>query len=124
MTVVYSHIELTIPGWDNWLGVPITASPRAKNDNILGSLGSTNGTTWLQALYRGYTDDTFTTLTEQPVTQGAQGPIIRAEVGDMIEIYFTNRLPNNYASIHSMGLQYTKENEGSLCKLRYELLAR
>lgn len=32
----------------------------------------------------------------------------------MIQIYFRNILPENYASIHSMGLTYDKENEGSL----------
>jgi hypothetical protein len=73
----------------------------------------TYGTTFTKALYRGYTDDTFTTLTEQAPYQGIQGPTIRAEVGDMIEILFVNKLSQNYATIHSMGLVYTKYNEGS-----------
>lgn len=32
----------------------------------------------------------------------------------MIEILFYNRLSEIYASMHSMGLSYTKANEGSL----------
>jgi manganese oxidase len=44
------------------------------------------GTTFDKALYRGYTGPEFTTLTEQPNWLGFQGPILRAEVGDMIEV--------------------------------------
>jgi FtsP/CotA-like multicopper oxidase with cupredoxin domain len=71
------------------------------------------GTKWLKALYRGYADRSFTEYTVQPASQGSQGPTIRAEVGDMIEILFMNKLKENYATIHSMGLAYTKSNEGS-----------
>lgn len=71
------------------------------------------GTTYLKALYRGYTDSTFSTRSEQPAWQGTQGPTIRSEVGDLIEIMFVNNLTANYATIHSMGLAYTKGNEGS-----------
>ena len=99
-------------GWDNWLGVPIEDSPRANITGITapGSLG----TKWQKALYRGYTDASFTTLSPQPAWQGVNGPTLRAEVGDMIEILFLNRLPNNYATMHSMGLSYNKQNDGSL----------
>jgi hypothetical protein len=44
------------------------------------------GTKYDKALYRGYTDATFTNQTEQPAWEGYQGPIMRAEVGDMIEV--------------------------------------
>jgi len=99
-------------GWDNWLGVPISASPRAylAGYTVPGSLG----TKWQKAVYRGYTDATFSKLSPQAPTQGINGPTLRAEVGDMIEILFVNRLPQQYASMHSMGLSYTKDNEGSI----------
>ncbi|KAI9737995.1 MAG: hypothetical protein M1834_009365 [Cirrosporium novae-zelandiae] len=99
-------------GWDNWLGVPLNSSARAyfAGYTAPGSLG----TKWEKALYRGYTDATFTTLSPQPAWQGAQGPTLRAEVGDMIEILFVNSLSQNYASMHSMGLAYSKDNEGSI----------
>lgn len=96
-------------GWDNWLGVPFNVSPRAQMAGYVEA-----GTKWQKALYRGYTDATFSTLLPQPPWQGVQGPTLRSEVGDMIEILFVNRLSSNYASIHSMGLAYTKENEGSV----------
>lgn len=104
--------DYTPSGWDNGLGVPIDVSPRANTAGITakGSLG----TQWQKALYRGYTDASFTTPSPQPAWQGLNGPTLRAEVGDMIEILFSNQLQQNYASMHSMGLSYSKENEGSL----------
>lgn len=93
-------------GWDNWLGVPINLSPRAMPE-------TTYNTTYLKALYRGYTDSSFTTRTQQPPWQGTQGPTIRSEVGDMVQILFCNMLTENYATMHSMGLAYNKYNEGS-----------
>jgi hypothetical protein len=71
------------------------------------------GTKWLKALYRGYTDSSFSEYTAQPAFQGTQGPTIRAETGDLIEILFINKLKKNHATIHSMGLAYSKLNEGS-----------
>jgi len=52
-------------GWDNCLGVPLDLSPRAKHAAALQY-----GTTWLKGLYRGYTDSSFTTKSEQPPWQG------------------------------------------------------
>lgn len=96
-------------GWDNWLGLSLKDSPRAQAAGIVQQ-----GTKWQKAVYRGYTDATFTTPVPQPAWQGVQGPTLRSEVGDMIEILFVNRLQQNYASMHSMGLAYSKDNEGSL----------
>ncbi|THZ25913.1 Cupredoxin [Aureobasidium pullulans] len=95
-------------GWDNWLGVPFNDSIRARNAGYIEY-----GTVWTKALYRGYTDATFTQRTAQPAWQGTQGPILRAEVGDIIEILFVNNLTRNYATMHSMGLAYQKSSEGA-----------
>lgn len=72
------------------------------------------GTKYKKALYKGYTDATFQHYSEQPYWAGFQGPLIRAEVGDMIEIMFYNKMDPFYASIHSMGLFYDHAQEGSL----------
>jgi hypothetical protein len=88
--------------------VPFTLSARAQYSGY-----TQYGTRWLKALYRGYTDASFSEIAPQPEFQGAQGPTIRAEVGDMIEILFVNRLKHHYATMHSMGLAYTKPYEGS-----------
>jgi hypothetical protein len=93
-------------GWDNYMGVPIDHSPRAK------AAGYLERSTWKKALYRGYTNESFTQQLERPPSQGVLGPTIRAEVGDLIEVMFLNNLSQNYASMHSMGLMYTKESEG------------
>ncbi|KAK0343622.1 hypothetical protein LTR02_017382 [Friedmanniomyces endolithicus] len=83
----------------------MSVSPRAQHAGA-----QEYGTRWLKALYRGYTNDSFTTYTQQPPWQGTQGPTIRAEVGDLVEILFVNKLTNCYATMHSMGLMYTKYN--------------
>ena len=85
----------------------MNVSPRAE---MTGA--NTYGTTWLKALYRGYTDSSFTQYSEQPPWQGTQGPTIRSEVGDLIEIMFVNKLSQNCATMHSMGLEYSKHSEG------------
>ena len=95
-------------GWDNWMGVPFDISPRAQKAGFVEP-----GTKWQKAIYVGYTDDTFKTPLEKPAWQGIQGPTLRSEVGDMVEILFVNRLRSNYVSLHSMGLAYSKDDEGS-----------
>jgi len=83
-------------------------SPRASEADA-----NTYGTKWLKALYRGYTDASFDQRTPQPAWQGTQGPTIRSEVGDMIEILFLNNLSKNYATMHSMGLVYNIPSGGA-----------
>ncbi|KAK6430159.1 hypothetical protein LTR95_013688 [Oleoguttula sp. CCFEE 5521] len=96
-------------GWDNWLGIPMELSPRAQFSGQLKYR-----TKWEKALYRGYTDASFSEYTPQPPWQGTQGPTIRSEVNDLIEIMFVNKLDKYYATIHSMGLEYSKgQGEGA-----------
>jgi hypothetical protein len=57
------------------------------------------GTVFDKALYKGYTGPDFKTKTEQPEWLGFNGPVVRAEVGDMIEIMFVNRLGGYYAYV-------------------------
>ncbi|KAK9353595.1 Cupredoxin [Lipomyces doorenjongii] len=100
-------------GRDNWLGVPLNESFRAYNQGYIAS--KTNiGTKFDKALFKGYTDASFTQYSEQPASAGFQGPILRAEVNDMIEIVLVNKMPDFYVSLHSMGLFYLKSSEGSL----------
>ena len=74
------------------------------------------GSGYTKALYREFTNATFTQ--EKPVTNetmhlGIIGPFIRAEVGDIIEVVFKNMASRPY-SIHAQGLRYNKTNEGML----------
>jgi manganese oxidase len=73
------------------------------------------GTTYRKALYREYTDDTFTKLKPRAPEwehAGSLGPILRAEVGDTIRVVFKNNATHP-ASMHSHGVFYNKDSEGA-----------
>lgn len=67
----------------------MSESFRAQTNYYIAS-NTSIGTRYDKALYRGYTDATFEERTERPDWLGFQGPIIRAEVGDMIEVGSTS----------------------------------
>ena len=73
------------------------------------------GKVFKKALYREYTDATFTQLKTRPQEWehlGFLGPLIRAEVGDTIQVVFKNNLKFR-ASLHPHGVFYEKASEGS-----------
>src|SRR5437879_2812117 len=51
----------------------------------------TNRTVWPKTRYIEYSDATFSTRKPQPEWLGILGPVIRAVVGDAIEVHFLNR---------------------------------
>eukprot|EP01025_Chloroclados_australasicus_P051430 TRINITY_DN5987_c0_g1_i1.p1 TRINITY_DN5987_c0_g1~~TRINITY_DN5987_c0_g1_i1.p1 ORF type:complete len:1042 (-),score=143.59 TRINITY_DN5987_c0_g1_i1:209-3334(-) len=76
---------------------------------------TTMGSKYLKAIFREYTDDTFTKLVVRPPQEehlGMIGPLLRAEIGDTIEIVFKNNV-DFPASMHTHGLWYSKANEGT-----------
>lgn len=61
-----------------------------------------------KAVYREYTDSTFTKQKQRSKDEeylGILGPLIKAEVGDVIEVVFKNLASRQY-SIHPHGLFY------------------
>jgi FtsP/CotA-like multicopper oxidase with cupredoxin domain len=68
--------------------------------------------TWRKTRFVEYTDDTFTAKTPQAPWLGVLGPILRAEVGDTIQVHFLNR-SRRAATVHPHGVRYTKESEGA-----------
>lgn len=73
------------------------------------------GKVYRKAVYREYTDDTFTRLkTRSPedAYMGIQGPALRAEVGDTLRVVFKNNASMPY-SMHPHGVFYDKDSEGS-----------
>lgn len=73
------------------------------------------GSRYQKALYREYTDATFTTLVPRDARWqhlGMLGPLIRATVGDTIEVHFRNHT-SRAISMHPHGVFYTKANEGA-----------
>ena len=76
----------------------------------------TIGTKFLKAVYREYTDSTFTVLKVRPADHaylGILGPIITAEVGDVIHVVFRNNASMPF-SMHPHGVLYKKLSEGAV----------
>jgi FtsP/CotA-like multicopper oxidase with cupredoxin domain len=73
------------------------------------------GKTYIKAVYREFTDATFTQQKARPTAWrhlGVLGPVVHAEVGDTIKFVFKNtlRIP---ASVHPHGVFYEKDSEGA-----------
>jgi hephaestin len=68
-----------------------------------------------KAVYREYTDATFT-VPKPPAPEDAHlallGPVVRAAVGDTIELVFKNAIEHD-VSVHPHGVFYDKRSEGS-----------
>jgi FtsP/CotA-like multicopper oxidase with cupredoxin domain len=94
----------------------ITGEPFGEEENVFVASGRDRiGKVYVKALYREYTDSTFTTLKPRPSEWrhlGTLGPVIRAEVGDSIVVHFKNktRFP---VSVHPHGVFYEKDSEGA-----------
>jgi len=74
------------------------------------------GKVYRKAVYREYTDETFTKLKPRmPEWEhaGILGPILRAEVGDTMRIVFKNN-GTHPCSIHAHGVFYNKDSEGAM----------
>jgi len=74
-----------------------------------------NTTVYRKALFREYTDSTFTTLKPRSHAWehlGILAPLIRAEVGDSIRVVFKNNASRPY-SVHPHVVFYLKDSEGA-----------
>jgi hypothetical protein len=73
------------------------------------------GSRYLKCLYRAYSDDTFrhrVVRAKEDAYLGILGPVIRAEVGDTIEVVYRNRC-SFPTSMHPHGVFYEKSSEGA-----------
>ncbi|HMF05482.1 MAG TPA: multicopper oxidase domain-containing protein, partial [Methylocella sp.] len=95
---------------------PITGKPFTREESVfLHSARDRIGRKYLKAVYREYTDPSFTTLKPLGLAEqsrGIMGPTIHAEVGDTITVVFRNntRFP---VGIHPHGVLYAKASEGA-----------
>ncbi|CAO2636086.1 Ferroxidase HEPHL1, partial [Lemmus lemmus] len=71
------------------------------------------GGIYKKAVYRHYTDGSYSTEIPKPPWLGFLGPILRAEVGDVIVIHLKNFASRPY-SLHPHGVFYNKDSEGFL----------
>src|SRR5215217_6899347 len=94
----------------------ISGEPFGEQENVFVEQGPDRiGKVYLKALYREYTDATFTTLKRRPAAWqhlGTLGPLIRAEVGDTIVVHFKNNARFPF-SVHPHGVFYEKDSEGA-----------
>ena len=94
----------------------ITGQPY--DSTALANIGNDSvniGHRFLKAIYREYTDSTFTTLKPRDAAWehlGILGPLLRAVVGDTIRVVFRNNTPHP-ASMHPHGVFYAKSSEGA-----------
>lgn len=73
------------------------------------------GHVYIKALYRAYTDSTFTRRARVPPEWehlGTLGPVLRAVVGDTIRVVFWNHTRFPF-SVHPHGVFYDKASEGA-----------
>lgn len=73
------------------------------------------GRVYKKVVYREYTDARFAQLKPRPPEEqylGIVGPILHAEVGDTIKVFFKNNASRPY-SMHPHGLFYEKSSEGA-----------
>jgi len=73
------------------------------------------GRVYRKAVYREYTDSTFTTAKPRPPEWehlGILGPLLRGVVGDTIRVVFRNKADRPY-SMHPHGVFYNKDSEGA-----------
>lgn len=73
------------------------------------------GRVYKKAIYREYTDETFTALKQRSAEDaylGLLGPVLRAEVGDTIKVVFKNKATHPF-SMHPHGVMYQKDSEGA-----------
>ncbi|CAL1573460.1 unnamed protein product [Knipowitschia caucasica] len=71
------------------------------------------GKVYKKAMYREFTDGTFTQLAPRAQWLGYLGPVLRAEVGDVMVVHLKNFASRGY-SIHPHGVFYEKDAEGAM----------
>ncbi|KAI9022466.1 Cupredoxin [Hyaloraphidium curvatum] len=99
-------------GYNHINGVPFIRDPEGAGVFTLHGEGRI-GAVYDRIMFVEYEDASFTRKKAQEGPWlGFLGPVIRAEVGDIVKINFLNRSPN-ITSMHPHGLQYVMESEGA-----------
>ncbi|XP_009695352.1 PREDICTED: coagulation factor V, partial [Cariama cristata] len=86
-----------------------------KKSTMMNDKTCKDGTTY-KVIFQSYMDSTFTTLQDEDEYKehlGILGPVIQAEVDDVILVHFKNLASRPY-SLHAHGLFYEKSSEGSI----------
>ena len=95
---------------DHMTGKPYDERARYYTEKGPGRIGPI----YRKAMYREYTDASFTALKPRPAAWehlGIVGPVIRAEVGDTIKVVFKNNARFPF-SMHPHGVKYDEASNG------------
>ncbi|KAM8909589.1 coagulation factor VIII isoform 2-T2 [Spinachia spinachia] len=92
-------------GWDY---VHLDATDRAASEQRFKD----SPQKYVKAIYREYTDSTYTVPKPRPAWTGIQGPVIVAQAGDRVVVHFKNLASQPY-SISPVGITYWKQSEGA-----------
>ncbi|KAI8815092.1 Cupredoxin [Cladochytrium replicatum] len=105
-------------GYNHFNGVPFVRDPEGAGvftlhaENRIGSV-------YYKTMFYEYEDATFTNRKAKPSWLGGIGPILRAEVGDVIKIVFKNNGTLPY-SMHPHGVFYNVSSEGATTQWNQE----
>ncbi|XP_049728926.1 hephaestin isoform X2 [Elephas maximus indicus] len=87
------------------------------NDTVASSFLKSDknriGSSYQKTIYKEYRDSSYMDEVAQPAWLGFLGPVLQAEVGDVILIHLKNFATRPY-TIHPHGVFYEKDSEGSL----------
>jgi FtsP/CotA-like multicopper oxidase with cupredoxin domain len=98
-------------GIDQMSGMPFDHMSQLWTEHTKDRIGKV----YRKAVYREYTNSSFTILKKRPPEWehlGLLGPVLRAEVGDTIRVVFKNNGAQAY-SMHPHGVFYEKSSEGA-----------
>lgn len=83
-----------------WEYFPSTDQPAVELDKSqrtsTNSSANRVGTRYRKVIYRGYIDESFTTVSPQPAAQGILGPTLRVQVGDTLNVVLRNNAARPY----------------------------
>uniref|UniRef100_A0A6Q2XRP7 F5/8 type C domain-containing protein n=1 Tax=Esox lucius TaxID=8010 RepID=A0A6Q2XRP7_ESOLU len=93
-------------GWDYvyWGSGDLASEPRRRSQDPPQK--------YIKAVYREYTDSTYSVPKPRPAWAGIQGPVIHAQASDRVVIHFKNLASKPY-SISPVGVSYWKQSEGA-----------
>ncbi len=98
-------------GRDEAMGMPFDAIAKQFTESGPHRIGRV----YKKAIYRQYTDGTFTKLKPRAAEDaylGLMGPILYAEAGDTIQVVFRNHATHPFG-MHPHGVEYAKDSEGA-----------
>ena len=111
LAAVESNWDYAPMGMDMMTGTEFRGQTKIWTEHTKDRIGKV----YRKALFREYTDDTYTTEKKRSKEWehlGILGPLIRAEVGDTIVVHFQNNATRPY-SIHPHGVSYERDSEGT-----------